>query len=209
MRSYDQFCGLAKALDVVGDRWTLLIVRELLLRGPSRYTDLQQGLPGIATNLLADRLRDLETAGVVVREEPTPPVATALFALTQWGEQLRPIVQALGSWAGRLMGRPARGDRFRSHWLVMPLMGLLKDRAPGKPPVTIEVRTGDQPVIIETVPDGIRVHPGSAKQPDAVLTGSPDLILGVLAGHFDLAAARSRGLHFKGDPKVLRRVRPM
>src|ERR1700694_6173774 len=125
MRSYDQSWGRAKALDVVGDRWTLLIVRELLLRGPSRYSDLQHGLPGIATNLLADRLRDLEAAGAIVREEPTPPVAAALFALTEWGEQLRPIIKSLGSWAGRLMVKPARGDRFRSHWLAMPLESLL------------------------------------------------------------------------------------
>src|SRR5712664_3129737 len=120
MRSYGQYCGLAKALDVVGDRWSLLIVRELLIRGGCRYTDLQDGLPGIATNLLADRLRDLETAGVVARDEPTPPVATALFTLTEWGEQLRPIVQALGRWASGLMVKPAPGDRFRSHWLAMP-----------------------------------------------------------------------------------------
>src|SRR5215208_5377583 len=139
MRSYEQFCGLAKALDVVGDRWTLLIVRELLLRGPSRYTDLQAGLPGIATNLLADRLRALESAVVVSREEPTPPVATALFRLTEWGTQLQPIVLALGSWASRLMHKPSRKDRFRSHWLTLPLTHLLEDRTPSKPPVTIEV----------------------------------------------------------------------
>ena len=76
MRSYGQYCSVAKALDVIGDRWTLLIVRELLLRGACRYTDLKNGLPGIATNLLADRLRELEAAGIVVREQAAPPVAT-------------------------------------------------------------------------------------------------------------------------------------
>src|SRR5207245_1774744 len=90
MRSYGQFCGLAKSLDVIGDRWTLLIVRELLIRGPSRYTDLQYGLPGIATNLLAERLRDLEAEGIVTKEVAPPPVATTLFRLT-------PPVDALGS----------------------------------------------------------------------------------------------------------------
>ena len=79
MRSYGQYCSVAKALDVVGDRWTLLIVRELLLQGPCRYTDLRNGLPGIATNLLADRLSELESAGLVRREEAAPPVATTLF----------------------------------------------------------------------------------------------------------------------------------
>ena len=79
MRSYDEYCAVAKSLDVVGDRWTLLIVRELALQGPCRYTDLRNGLPGIATNLLADRLRELEHAGVVSREEAPPPIATTLF----------------------------------------------------------------------------------------------------------------------------------
>src|SRR5437588_6264945 len=79
MRSYRQFCALARALDVIGDRWTLLIVRELLLR-PCRYTDLRDGLPGIATNLLAERLRELEAANVVEREDPEPPVHHAVPA---------------------------------------------------------------------------------------------------------------------------------
>src|SRR5262249_48342186 len=88
MRSYKQFCALAKALDVLGDRWTLWIVRELLIRGPSRYTELLDGLPGIATNLLVDRLRTLEQAGVVARDTAPPPVAATLFRLTERGEAL-------------------------------------------------------------------------------------------------------------------------
>ena len=91
MRSYGQYCAMAKALDLVGDRWTLLIVRELLLRGQCRYTDLRQGLPGIATNLLAERLRELEQAGVIRREAAPPPVATTVFRLTRRGEELAPV----------------------------------------------------------------------------------------------------------------------
>ncbi len=96
MRSYHQYCGLAKALDVIGDRWTLLIVRELLLRERCRYTDLRNGLPGIATNLLADRLRELEEAGIVSREEAPPPIATTVFRLTSRGRELEPIVNQIG-----------------------------------------------------------------------------------------------------------------
>src|ERR1700746_2347764 len=99
MRSYDEYCSLAKSLDVVGDRWTLLIVRELLLRGACRYTDLKNGLPGIATNLLADRIRELEAAGLVRREEAPPPIATTLVHLTEAGTELEPVVKALG-WCG-------------------------------------------------------------------------------------------------------------
>ena len=102
-RGYGQYCALAKALDVIGDRWTMLIVRELLLRGPCRYTDLLGGLPGIATNLLADRLRELEKAGILGREQAPPPVATALFALTPRGEQLAPVMRELGRWGAPLM----------------------------------------------------------------------------------------------------------
>ena len=93
MRSYGQYCSIAKALDVVGDRWTLLIIRELLIRGACRYTDLKDGLPGIATNLLADRLRELESAGLIRREEAPPPVATTLFHLTEAGAALLPVVE--------------------------------------------------------------------------------------------------------------------
>ena len=88
MRSYGQFCAMAKALDLVGDRWSLLIVRELLIRGPLRYTDLRQGLPGIATNLLAQRLEGLEKTGILRREYAPPPIATTLIDLTARGKEL-------------------------------------------------------------------------------------------------------------------------
>src|ERR1700730_780738 len=110
MRTYGQYCSLAKALDLLGDRWTLLLVRELSLRGPSRYTDLRAGLPGVATNLLADRLRELEAAGVVAREEAAPPVATTLFRLTPRGEELKGALHELGRWGIPLMAEgPAEG----------------------------------------------------------------------------------------------------
>src|SRR5580692_1358370 len=102
MRSYGQYCSIAKALDVVGDRWALLIVRELLIRGSCRYTDLKDGLPGIATNMLADRLRDLERDGVIYREDAPPPIATTLYRLTARGTELEPIVQQLGRWGAPL-----------------------------------------------------------------------------------------------------------
>src|SRR5258708_12092227 len=102
MRQYGQFCPLAKAFDVVGDRWTLLIVRELSVRR-CRYTDLREGLPGIATNLLADRLRSLEAAGVITAETAPPPVATTLYRLAERGEALRPAANALAQWGGPLL----------------------------------------------------------------------------------------------------------
>src|SRR3984893_11365924 len=120
MRSYGQFCAAAKALDVLGDRWTLLIVRELLAQGPSRYTDLRNGLPGIATNLLAERLRELERAGVVVRGDAPPPVATTLFSLTPRGKQLKAVIDELGRWGMPLMAETTPEEGNRSRWLSMP-----------------------------------------------------------------------------------------
>src|SRR5947207_3653412 len=117
MRTYDEYCAIAKSLDVVGDRWTLLIVRELALRGASRYTDLRSGLPGIATNLLADRLRELEAAGLIEREDAPPPVATTLFRLTERGAALEPVISELGRWGLPLMRDDRPDDEFRGQWL--------------------------------------------------------------------------------------------
>src|SRR5262249_49373954 len=105
MRTYDQYCAIAMALDAVGDRWTLLIVRELLIQERCRYTDLRNGLPGIASNLLVDRLRELEERGIVTREEAPPPIATTLFRLTPRGEALKPVLAALGQWGAPLLAQ--------------------------------------------------------------------------------------------------------
>jgi DNA-binding HxlR family transcriptional regulator len=208
MRSYGQYCSIAKALDVLGDRWTLLIVRELLLRGGCRYTDLRKGLPGIATNLLAERLRELEQAGVVSREQAPPPIATTLFRLTSRGEELKTVLVELARWGVPLMAEPVVDDCFRSHWLAVPVELCLTDRTPDGPPITIEVRTGEEPVLIETVAGSARIRAGSAERPDAVLAGTPHLILGVLSGKLDLTEAEAGGLRYDGDPEALSRVLP-
>jgi len=142
VRSYGQYCSVAKALDVIGARWNLLIVRELVLRGPLRYTDLMAGLPGIATNLLSERLRDLEQAGVVTREAAPPPIATTVFDLTERGRQLDQIVRELGEWGVPLMVEPAPDDEFRSDWLSFPVSLFFTREAPPGPPVAIELRIG-------------------------------------------------------------------
>jgi DNA-binding HxlR family transcriptional regulator len=210
MRSYRQFCSVARALDVVGDRWTLLIVRELALQGACRYTDLRDGLPGIATNLLADRLRDLEAAGLIAREDAPPPIATTLFRLTSRGEELRPVIDELGRWGLPLMASGPKGDAFRSHWLSMPADLFLTDRHPDQPPVTIEIRTDDEePMVIEAADGRVSTHRGAAEHPDAVLAGPPHTIGRLFTGDIGLAKARRRGLKFDGDSEVLDRVLPV
>src|SRR2546421_3314183 len=130
MRSYRQYCPVAKALDVVGDRWSLLIVRELLIRGPCRYTDVRKGVPGIATNLLAERLRELEQVGVIRREAAPPPVATTLFHLTPRGKALPSAILALGRWAAPLLAEPPAAVEAQTHWLSPMLELFLPDHPP-------------------------------------------------------------------------------
>ena len=208
MRSYEQYCGLARALDVVGDRWTLLIVRELLIAGGCRYTDLQYGLPGIATNLLADRLRQLEEQGIIFREAAPPPIATTLFRLTPRGEELRGVLHSLGRWGAPLIAETPEAAVFRSHWLVLPLRFHLADHAPDRPPATIEIRSGDRPVTIEVGGGHVQVRPGTSTDPAATVTATPDLVVGLFAGELDLDTAVARGLEFQGDPAAIRRVQP-
>jgi DNA-binding HxlR family transcriptional regulator len=207
-RGYGQFCALAKALDVIGDRWTLLIVRELLLRGPSRYTDLRDGLPGIATNLLAARLRELEAAGITVRERQPPPVSTMLIRLTPRGEELRAVAQAIGRWGAALLNDAAPTDSFCGHWLALPIELHLIDRTPNRKPIAIEVDTGDAPMVVETVNGAVRARPGTCEAPDAVVSGKPQVVVAALTGKLTLADARRRGLRVKGSVKALERVRP-
>jgi DNA-binding HxlR family transcriptional regulator len=205
MRSYNQYCAMAKSLDVIGDRWTLLIVRELALRGDSRYTDLRNGLPGIASNLLADRLRDLEAAGVVARAEAPPPVATTVFRLTPRGEELTPVLDELVRWGAPLMIEQKPDDVVRSHWLAGAIEMMLHDLTPEADRVTLELRTGDQPIVIEAGDGELNVTLGPATDPDAALTGPPRPILGLLLGSADRADAEANGVTIEGDPAVIDR----
>jgi DNA-binding HxlR family transcriptional regulator len=208
VRSYGQYCAVAKALDVIGDRWNLLIVRELMLRGACRYTDLHSGLPGIATNLLADRLRDLEQAGVVMREDAPPPIATTLFRLTERGGQLKAVLVELARWGAPLMAERAEDEAFRGYWVAVLAELYPTDRRPDGPPVAIELRTGEEPTTIEISDGSVHTRLGRAVNPDLLLLGPEPLILGLVTGRLDIAAARRGGLRYEGNPDVLLRLRP-
>jgi DNA-binding HxlR family transcriptional regulator len=208
VRPYGQFCALAKALDVVGDRWTLLIVRELFTLGPCRYTDIRNGLPGIATNLLAERLRDLEQAGVIWREDAPPPVATTLFHLTDRGRDLEPVLRAVGMWGAPMLAAASDEDAFQTHWLKYPLEVRLADHEPDRPPATIQVNTGDEPLVVEVADGIVRTRMGTHEHADAVLSGPHRAVLGCLAGRLTLAEARKAGLVVEGDASLVTRVQP-
>ena len=208
MRSYGQYCSVARALDVIGDRWTLLIIRELLLRGACRYTDLKNGLPGIATNLLADRIRELEAAGLVRREEAPPPVATTLVHLTETGAALEPVLKALGWWGIRYMAQPAGTDEFRSQWFTYPVEFFLRDRDPGAPAATVEVRAGEERAVVEVSGGTVSIRVGTAPSPDLVLTGRPQLMAALFTGQLSTAEVTALGLEVSGDASVLDRILP-
>jgi DNA-binding HxlR family transcriptional regulator len=206
MRSYGEYCSIAKALDVVGDRWTLLIIRELLVRGGCRYTDLKDGLPGIASNLLADRIRELEAAGLIRREDAAPPVATTLYYLTDSGAELMPVLEAIGRWGVRYMVERGENDEFRAQWFAFPALFFLQDREPDGPPVSIELRAAGRPAVIEVSGGSVRSRVGAATAPDLVLSGEPQLILALFAGACTAAEAAGLGLQISGDATILQRV---
>lgn len=178
MRSYGQYCGLARALDVVGDRWNLLIVRQLLV-APARYRELHDGLPGMATNLLADRLRDLEGAGVVERRLAEDSNAV-VYALTPWGAGLREPVEGLIRWSTPLMAHGPGDDRFQPEWFLVALRALLNGRARRSSKVGIEV---DGWVCqVRVTRSGTEVGPYDGGELDAVVRADASVVLGLAAG---------------------------
>jgi len=123
MRKFDQYCPMAHALSLVGERWSLLIVRELL-QGPKRYTDLANGLPGIGTNILAARLRELEGCGIVQKRTLPPPAASTVYELTEYGADLREALYALARWGARTIGPPGPDDELYPEWGLNALPSL-------------------------------------------------------------------------------------
>ena len=209
MKSYSQYCSVAKALDVVGDRWTLLIVRELLTQGPCRYTDLRAGLPGIASNLLSTRLKEMETAGLITRTAAPPPIAATLFDLTARGRELKDVLYSLGRWGLSFMVTADGSDAFRSNWFTFAAETFLADSDPSAPEVTIGLSAADAaPVHIVVGHGEVELKKGAAPDPDLALAGEPRLIMGVLAGELPLEMARAIGLSVTGDPSVLARAVP-
>jgi DNA-binding HxlR family transcriptional regulator len=180
-RSYDQYCPLSRALDVVGERWTLLIVRELLT-GPRRYTDLHADLPGVSTDVLAARLKELERDGLVTRRRLPPPASAAVYELTPRGESLLPALTALAEWgAAELPAQPGPTDALRAHWFALPLARLIADLAAGhEGAVNIRLDEGTFHVLLGPV--GPHYGQGPAERPGAVLTLSGQACLAVAQG---------------------------
>lgn len=197
-RSYGQFCALARSLDVVGERWTLLIVRELL-PGPMRYTELKTSLQGIATNLLAERLRTMEANGIVERRLAGSGVA---YGLTPWGQELREPMESLGRWGAPLLAAGRGDDAFQPRWLTLALPALLRG-ATAAPPIELGIETDGFAMILQIDERGPHAFVRPDNMPETVLIATPDVVVGLAAGAISIEQCITAG-EFQGDPSILR-----
>lgn len=183
-RSYDQYCPLSRALDLIGERWTLLVVRELLA-GPRRYTDLHADLPGVSTDVLAARLKEMEKAGLVTRRRLPPPAAAAVYELTPRGRGLLPALTALADWGAAELVSPRPTDALRAHWSALPLMRRLAELAgPCEGTVNVQLDEGTFHILLSNA--GPSYGHGPAGHPDAELTLGGHACLAVLRGEASL-----------------------
>jgi DNA-binding HxlR family transcriptional regulator len=202
-RKYGQGCGTAHALDLVGDRWALLVVRELVL-GPKRFTDLRDGLPGIGPNVLSQRLKELEDAGVLRRRTLPPPAGSTVYELTEWGSELEEIVVRLGRWGARSPDMP-RVAETQPEWLVLGMRAVYEPEE-DPVPTLYEFRFGNE-VFWARVDDGsLKVGRGAASAPDAVLTSDVETVARLMRGELKSAAAlRSGAVKLDGERAALDR----
>jgi DNA-binding HxlR family transcriptional regulator len=189
VKSYSQYCPIACALDLVGERWSLLIVRELLEHGQLRYSDLHNQLEGCGTNILAARLRDLERGGVLRRHRLPPPAAATVYELTDYGRGLAPVLHQLAHWGARAMGPPT--DDLEPGWLYRALQIAME---PASTAGTLEFRIGGE---IASLVEGRAVE-GHVERPDAVVTGDP-------RGFYDFVVERDLdAVHVRGSRTAVR-----
>jgi DNA-binding HxlR family transcriptional regulator/putative sterol carrier protein len=201
-REYGQYCGLARALDLVGGRWSLLIVRELL-DGPLRFTDLEQALQGVPTNILSARLRDLEDAGVIERSLQPRPSSAVVYGLTPYGKALEKTLLSLGLWGAQSLGRPPEGFASNLHSLTFPLRAMFQEHSEGEH--RFQIRTEDDSLNIGVKHGAVCFPNDPSFEPEAVLELAPDVLFAMLKGYdtFDSAVVSGR-LKIDGSPDEAR-----
>jgi DNA-binding HxlR family transcriptional regulator/putative sterol carrier protein len=204
---YQQYCALARTLDVAGDRWTLLIVRELA-PGPRRFTDLIDGLPGVSRKLLTDRLRALERDGIIARQELPPPAARQVYELTDDGRDLATAMAPLIAWGARRIGDRKPGETFRARWPAVAMAGLADREAAKGVSETYQYLVGDS-VFHFTVDDGsIELHDGRAGNPAVTWTTDEETWADIASGKITASSAAATGaLTIAGDPQAAKRLR--
>jgi DNA-binding HxlR family transcriptional regulator/putative sterol carrier protein len=204
-RTYDDGCAAAHALDLVGERWALLVVRELLL-GPKRFTDLRAGLPHTSPNVLAERLRGLEAAGVVRRRRLPPPAASRIYELTAWGEELEPVIIKLGRWGARSPSKPADA-LLGVDSLILSFRTMFDPDAAEDLEAIYELRMGEDRFRAKVSRGTFEVERGSAERPDATIEADSNTLAGlVYAGRPLSEALRSGDVKIEGDEAAAERL---
>jgi DNA-binding HxlR family transcriptional regulator len=191
MRTYGDLCGIARALDVVGERWALLVVRELLL-GPKRFTDLRAGLPNVGPDMLAQRLRELEAAGVLRRRTLAPPAGSRVYELTERGQALEPVLLELGRW-GTFAPVPSGDPRLGIDSTIIALRTLFDADGAREHSGTYELRIGDQVFRAEVAGGRLELRRGEASSPDATIAADPHTLMEVMWQGRSLADAVREG----------------
>jgi len=203
-RRYEDACGAAHALDLVGERWALLVIRELML-GPKRFNDIRGGLPGISANVLTQRLEGLEAAGVLVRKRLPPPASAQVYELTPWGYEAEPIFQALGRWAAR---SPSHDPTlpFSAASLLLSLRTMLDPVRSGGLDAKIGLILGEETFVGHLAGGGIEIARGDPSGSDAIFEGEPRVIAGAIYGGQPLDALEAAGvLRVSGDRELAAR----
>jgi DNA-binding HxlR family transcriptional regulator len=204
-RAYGQFCGLARAVELLGERWALLVVRDLLV-SPKRFTDLRRGLPRIPTNVLSDRLRELEDAGVVHRKVLPRPAGSIVYELTEYGAQLDDIVMRLGRWGAQRLGEPGPDEIITVDSLIMALRSTFRPEAAIGPEVNYELRLGEIVIHVRIADDHrLEVAAGSLPEADLVIETGP-AIKTLMSGELSPAEAIANdSVALTGNPALLTR----
>jgi DNA-binding HxlR family transcriptional regulator len=204
-RTYGQGCAIAHALDLVGERWALLLVRELLL-GPKRFTDLRTGLPEASPDVLARRLRELERVGVVRRRKLGPPAGTRVYELTDWGRELESIVISLGRWGSRSQLLDRAGEASVDA-LMLRLRGLFDPEAAGDLRASYELRFGDDRFAVRVADGRLEVERGEAQEPNAIIETDPQTLRALLTKRTRLVKATREGhMTLTGDADAVKRL---
>ena len=204
MRTYDDGCAAAHALDLVGERWALLVVRELLL-GPKRFTDLREGIPKASPNVLSQRLRELERAGVVRRRKLPPPAASRVYELTDWGLELEPVIVRLGRWGARSPSKP-RDAALGVESLVLSLRTMFDSRSAEGLAASYELRLGEDRFRAEVADGRFEIARGGADRPDALLEADAGTMVALIYGGRRLTEAVNSGdIKIEGDEAVAER----
>jgi DNA-binding HxlR family transcriptional regulator len=204
-RSYGEACRFAHALDLVGERWALLVIRELLL-GPKRFTDLRAGLPHASSNILSERLRDLEQGGVIQRRKLPPPAASWVYELTEWGRELEPIVTKLGAWGAR-SPFPPETQEIGPDSIVLALRSLFDPEAAGDLSAAYELRIGEERFRVEVTAGELSLDRGGGADPTASIA-VPDAptLAAVLIGELPLEDALTTGaVQIEGGKQAAKR----